>query len=493
MIVAELERHGVRVAGLCADSRAVRPGDVFVAVRGHRVDGRDFIGAAIARGAAAVVHEAGRVPPLPVPSVAVPGLDRMTGELAHLVHGRPSERLRLVGVTGTNGKTSVTHWIAQALAGTGRRCALVGTLGLGFPGALAESANTTPDAIVLHRELAGFLAQGASACAMEVSSIGIEEGRVGGAAFDTAVFTNLTRDHLEYHGTMEAYGAAKAKLFDWPGLRAAVVNLDDAFGAHLAALCAGRMRVLGYSLDEEAARDPGSALGRLAASGVELLLAEGLRVGQAGLEFRVGGVPVRSPLLGRFNASNLMAVLGALLAGGLSMGDAVAALGGLRAPAGRMEAAGGEGVPLVVVDYAHTPDALEKVLATLRETARARGGRLHCVFGCGGDRDPGKRPLMGEVAEALADGVLVTSDNPRFENPIAIIDAIVEGMVSRPEVEPDRGAAIVRAVREAAPEDVVLVAGKGHEPYQEIAGVRHPFLDMDVVRGALGLFAGSAP
>ena len=488
MIIAELERHGVRVAGLCADSRAVRPGDVFVAVKGHRVDGRDFIAPAIARGAVAVVHEAGGVPRLPVPAVGVLHLERLTGELAHLVYGRPSERLRLVGVTGTNGKTSVTHWIATALAAGGRLCALVGTLGTGFPGRLAESPNTTPDAIVLHREMAGFLESGAAACAMEVSSIGIEEGRVGGAVFDTAVFTNLTRDHLEYHGTMEAYGAAKGKLFAWPGLKAAVVNLDDPFGVHLASACAGRMRVIGYSLDAAAARDPGSSLDRLASTGVDLLVAEDLRVGQAGIGFDVRGMPVRSPLIGRFNASNLLAVLGVLLAGGQPARDAVATLGELRAPAGRMESAGGAGAPLVLVDYAHTPDALEKALTTLRETARARGGRLFCVFGCGGDRDPGKRPLMGEVAEAQADGVLVTSDNPRFENPIAIIDGILDGMVSPPEVEPDRASAIARAVREAAPADVVLVAGKAHAPYQEIAGVRHPFSDMQIVREALAQY-----
>ncbi len=486
MIVADLEGRGVRIANLCADSRAVNPGDVFVALRGHRVDGRQYIAAALARGAAAVIHEAGGVAALPVPAVGVEGLDRICGELAHQVYGRPSACMRLIGVTGTNGKTSITHWLAQALGAAGTPCALVGTLGNGFPGELVESPNTTPDPITLHRNLAAFAARGARACAMEVSSIGIEEGRVAGAVFDTAVFTNLTRDHLEYHGSMEAYGAAKARLFAWPALKAAVVNLDDAFGARLASDCAGRLRVIGYSLDAEGARDSASALGQLAARGVELLVAENLAVGSAGIAFRAAGRDLRSGLIGRFNASNLLAVLGTLMAGGMEADAALAALAGLRPPPGRMETAGGIGQPLAVVDYAHTPDALEKALSTLRETARARGGRLVCVFGCGGDRDPGKRPLMGEVAEALADSVVVTSDNPRFEHPLAIIDAILEGMVSRPAVEPDRARAIALALGEADGADVVLVAGKGHEPYQEVAGVRHPFSDMAVVLRTLG-------
>jgi UDP-N-acetylmuramoyl-L-alanyl-D-glutamate--2,6-diaminopimelate ligase len=475
-ILDQLAAHGVAAAGLCADSRAVRPGDVFVAMPGQRSDGRAFVGDAVARGAAAVLYEPGVALAANVPVLPVPGLAARAGELAHLVYGRPSEQLWMAGVTGTNGKTSVSQWIAQAMGLFECPCAVIGTLGNGFPGQLVESPNTTPDAITLHRALAGFVEQGAVACAIEVSSIGLDQQRVAGVNFDVAVLTNLTRDHLEYHGDMAAYGAAKERLFAWPGLGAAVVNLDDPFGERLAKSLARRVRTIGYTLADRQGGD-------------RTLAARDLSMSGAGLSFTLDGVRIAAPVVGRFNAANLLAVIGALLAGDESLADIAAVLPRIAPPPGRMQTVGGVGGPLVVIDYAHTPDALEKVLGVLRETAAARGGKLICVFGCGGERDPGKRPQMGALAETLADRVWLTSDNPRGEQPQAIIDAILAGMRKPPTVEPDRAAAIRGAVAGAAGADVVLVAGKGHEPYQEIAGRRLPFSDLEQVRHALEMLS----
>ncbi|MDP1606739.1 MAG: UDP-N-acetylmuramoyl-L-alanyl-D-glutamate--2,6-diaminopimelate ligase [Rhodocyclaceae bacterium] len=381
-------------------------------------------------------------------------------------------KLFTVGVTGTNGKTSVTQWIAQALAALGDRCAIVGTLGNGFPGALAESPNTTPGAAVLKELMPEFVRQGATACAMEVSSIGLHQGRVAGIRFDVAVFTNFTRDHLDYHGTMAAYAAEKRKLFEMPDLCTAVLNLDDPFGVDLVARLKGRVATIGYTLEGGGGTDT-------------VLSAVDLVETGAGIAFTLDGVRFTAPVVGRFNASNLLAVTGALLAGGRSLPEIAAALAALVAPAGRMETLGGDALPLVVVDYAHSPDALEKVLTTLSGTAAARGGKLVCVFGCGGDRDAGKRPLMGAIAERLADQVILTSDNPRSEDPQAIIAAIRAGVKGAVMIEADRAAAIRLAVREADANDVILLAGKGHEPYQEIAGVRLPFSDCEIAQSAL--------
>ena len=473
-ILEQLREKGVVATRLTTDSRRVRPGDVFLAFPGAHVDGRDFIAQAVANGAAAVIAEqGGKVGAGDTAIVEVAGLAALCGEIAHLVYGRPSEKLWLAGVTGTNGKTSVSQWIAQGMDALGQRCAVVGTLGNGFVDALAESPNTTPDAITLHAALAGFLEQGATACAMEVSSIGLDQGRVNGAAFDVAVFTNLTRDHLEYHGTMEAYAAAKEKLFAMPGLGAAVINLDDAFGVELARRLRGRLPVLGYTL------------GAGAAGTDQVLRAENLRMGAVGIEFELNGATLAAPVVGRFNASNLLAVAGALLTRGERLEAIATALCAIRPPPGRMQALGGHGMPLVVVDYAHTPDALEKALGVLRETATARGGSLVCVFGCGGERDPGKRPQMGAIAEALADRVLLTSDNPRGEDAQAIVAAIAAGMRRAPQVEADRARAVAEAVADAGVRDVILLAGKGHEPYQEIAGVRHPYSDLEAAKSAL--------
>jgi UDP-N-acetylmuramoyl-L-alanyl-D-glutamate--2,6-diaminopimelate ligase len=521
-ILEQLERKGVAVKRLTADSRRVQPGDVFVAFPGAQADGRDFIAQALANGAAAVLAEAGvtnaTVGAGSAPILQVQNLAALSGEIAHLAYGRPSEKLWLAGVTGTNGKTSVSHWIAQAVNGLpylppGRakadpanspksrsdehpsplslrkgpqerfhKCAVIGTLGNGFLDALDESPNTTPDAITLHAALAGCVARGAEACAMEVSSIGLDQGRINGAAFDVAVFTNLTRDHLEYHGTMDAYAAAKEKLFLAPGLRVAVLNLDDPFGVELAARLKGRLHRIGYTL---------AAGGESTTE--EILRAENLAMGAAGIEFDLRNVHFAAPVVGRFNVSNLLAVIGALLARGEAIADIAVALRGIQPPPGRMQALGGRGEPLIVVDYAHTPDALEKALGVLRETAAARGGRLLCVFGCGGERDTGKRPQMGAIAESLADRVVLTSDNPRKEDPQAIIDGILAGMTTRPAVQPDRGRAIAETVAAADPRDVILLAGKGHEPYQEIAGVRHPYSDLDAAKSALAVARSAFP
>lgn len=391
----------------------------------------------------------------------------------------PTEGLFMIGVTGTNGKTSVTQWIAQAFASLGRRCALVGTLGNGFPGALVPGPNTTPGAHVLRELLPDFRRQGAQACAMEVSSIGLHQGRVAGIRFDVAAFTNLTRDHLEYHGTMAAYAAEKAKLFRMPGLRGAVINLDDAFGRALAASLPAGVTLLGYTLESAPDLDPGDR------HDSPHLRAEDIVMSTAGVRFRVRDVEFAVPVVGRFNIANLLAVIGVLQLGGVALADCARALAHVVPPPGRLQPLGGAGQPLVVVDYAHTPDALEQALLTLRETATARGGRLLCVFGCGGERDPGKRPLMGAVAERRADAVVLTSDNPRGEDPLAILDAIRAGMRALPAIEPDRAVAITAAVAAADTADVVLVAGKGHEPYQEIAGERRPFSDLETARVAL--------
>ena len=473
-ILAALARQGVQLTQLSADSRTLTRGCGFAAYPGEAGDGRDHLAQAIAAGAAAVLWEqrdfAWPQQWAALPNVPVTDLKNCVGEIAAAVYGKPSEKLWMIGVTGTNGKTSCAHWLAQSLSGAGRRSAVLGTLGNGFPAALTASPNTTPDAIVLQQALAGYLAQGAQAAVMEVSSHGLAQGRVNGVRFDVAVLTNLTRDHLDYHGDMARYAAAKETLFQWPGLRYAVLNLDDEFGRALAdQLHGGSVEVVGYGMNS----------GRVRGSLLELS-ASGLRMQ---IESDWGSVQLAAPLLGGFNAYNLLATLAALLVSGVPLSAAVQQLAAIKPVAGRMQALGGAGKPVVVVDYAHTPDALEKVLTTLREVNP--GGKLLCVFGCGGNRDPGKRPLMGEIAARLADRVIVTSDNPRNEDPLAIIAAITAGMRNDYCIEADRSAAISAAVQSAAADDVVLVAGKGHEDYQEIRGVRQAFSDIEVARRAL--------
>jgi len=491
---ASLAALGVPVTSLALDSRRVQPGDVFVACPGRTTDGRAHIAQAIGRGAAAVLWDAGDAfrwnPDWQVPNLPIEGLQARLGALASHVYGHPSQSLSVIAVTGTNGKTSVTRWIAQALTASGRKCAVVGTLGAGYPdGALMQSlANTTPDAVTLHAALARFVREGAHAVALEASSIALDQHRLDAVKIDVAVFTNLTRDHLDYHPDFEAYGAAKESLFDWPTLGAAVINLDDDFGRGLAARVAARgVPVLGFGLHAAGAAIAGHDL-RLDRRGLQLEIAiDGVRV------------PVASRLLGAFNASNLLAAAGALVSAGVDAARLGELLGAVDAPAGRMErvavAGAADGLPLVVVDYAHTPDALAQALETLR-VALPEGGRLCCVFGCGGDRDPGKRPVMGEIAARLADRVWVTSDNPRGEPAGKIIDEVLAGASgasarAEPMREADRARAIARAVAEAGAADIVLVAGKGHESWQEVAGVRHPFDDRSVASAALQARAGS--
>lgn len=473
-VLRQLAIDGIAPSGVADDSRRVRPGDLFLAYPGDAADGRRYVADALARGAVAVLWESERAGELSIAAANHPvaGLRDLAGPLAHAILGAPSERLSLIAVTGTNGKTSCTQWIARAHP---RRCAIIGTLGAGYPDALDETGFTTPQATTLAQCLAAFAADGAGACALEASSIGIEEGRMNGAHVDIAAYTNLTRDHLDYHGTMEAYAAAKEQLFRWPGLRAAVLNLDDELGRQLASRTNACLRI-GYTLS--AATTP-----------VDMLLAaRDLRHETAGLAFTLvapqGECEVRSRLAGRYNVANLLAVAGVLLASDLPFAELAPRLSALQPPPGRMQRLGGERAPLVVVDYAHSPDALANALAALRDEATARGGRLVCVFGCGGDRDHGKRPQMGEVATRLADRVILTSDNPRNESPQAIIDEI-RGGAPAAEVEADRRQAIAIAIGEAAAADVVLLAGKGHESNQEIAGAFHPFSDLREAEAAL--------
>ncbi|MDR2925033.1 MAG: UDP-N-acetylmuramoyl-L-alanyl-D-glutamate--2,6-diaminopimelate ligase [Azoarcus sp.] len=488
-VLIRLAEAGIRPRGMSVDSRRVRDGDVFAAWPGAANDGRRHIGAALSRGASAALYESGdgfRFPEADRPVFAIEGLRALAGYLADEIYGKPSEKLWLAGVTGTNGKTSISYWIARVLETLGNPCGIIGTLGSGFPDALAAGMNTTPDAAEVHRLLAGFLASGAQAAAMEVSSIGVDQGRVNGVRFDVGVLTNLTQDHLDYHGTMRAYGEAKARFLDLPEAGAAI-NLDDGFGAEQAARLAARgKRVIGFSLNERVS----------APAGVEKLLASDVRANPTGLRFDVlwedCRVALDVSLVGRFNASNLLAVIGALLLRGEALDEIAEAVKTLAPPLGRMQLIGG-GEPLVVVDYAHTPDALAKALEAARETAKSRGGRLICVFGCGGGRDTGKRPLMGEAAARLADRVLVTSDNPRFEAPQKIIDDILKGAGSEAAAVVDRAEAIQLAVNEAGAADVVLVAGKGHEPYQEICGERHPFSDAEQAHRALAARGRASP
>lgn len=456
------------LAGLTLDSRKVSPGGMFVALSGRSAHGLAFAGEAQRRGAAGILFE----PPAPIglelPAMAlpVPALRAHLGDIADRYFGSPSQSLRVVGVTGTNGKTSTVQLLAQALTGEGRRAGSIGTLGSGLHGALREGERTTPDVIAVHAALAALRDEGADDVAMEVSSHALDQGRVDAVRFQVAVFTNLTRDHLDYHGDMAAYGAAKARLFAWPGLKSAVVNLDDAFGAQVFAALPAGVEAIGVSRrDAAGARLRAEAI-ELSAAGIGFDLAAGVERER-----------VHSRLLGRFNIDNLLAVAGVLTTYGWPLARIAATLAVLEPVAGRMNRLGGDGAqPLVVVDYAHTPDALEQALGSLRgHTA----GRLICVFGCGGERDAGKRPQMAAIAQAGADAVIVTDDNPRGEDGDAIVADILEGFADAAAVTVarDRAAAIARAIGMAGPGDTVLIAGKGHEPYQEVRGVRHPFDD----------------
>jgi UDP-N-acetylmuramoyl-L-alanyl-D-glutamate--2,6-diaminopimelate ligase len=473
----------ITITDVTLDSRAVRPGALFLACRGRTHHGLAFAREAIARGARAVLYETGTqtetLPPQPdVFSAGVADLPVHLGTIADRFFNSPSAELTIVGITGTNGKTTCAWLLAQALSACGRPAAYAGTLGVGMPGALRTSTHTTVDAVSVHRQLAEWRAFGAECVAMEVSSHALDQGRVAGVRFHTAAFTNLTRDHLDYHDTMEAYGAAKRRLLDWPGLATRVINVDDPFGAALARRAAHGELVV-------TSRRPGTSHANAA-----IVRAAQIRAATAGLlidiESTWGARRLEVPLVGDFNVDNVLTVLAVLLAWDVSLESAARALSGCSAPSGRMEAFGGAaGRPLVIVDYAHTPDALGKAL----QAARAHcAGLLTVVFGCGGDRDAGKRPMMGRIAAELADRLVLTDDNPRTEDPRAIVAAIRGGVpaATRLSVEHDRARAIREAVSSASSADVVLIAGKGHEDYQIYGTERRPFSDQTIVRDVLG-------
>jgi len=482
-----LRARGARA--LVTDSRHVSAGDAFLAWPGRTHDGRRHARGALDAGASACLLEADGVDALVTPDdvrvAAIAGLRAVAGPIASRFHGEPSARLHVVACTGTNGKTSTAWWTAQALTHLGTRCGVIGTLGAGEPPrapdeppALTEEGLTTPDAVALQDILRGFADAGFGAAAMEASSIGIAEHRLEGTRIEVAVFTNFTQDHLDYHGDMASYWEAKARLFRWPGLRAAVVNLDDLRGLELIeSLADSAVEVWTCSTRHDAR-----------------LRAHDVRHHASGLAFTVvegdARAAVSTRLVGDYNVCNLLGVIGVLRARGHALADAAAACGMLTPVPGRMQRVGdGAEAPQVVVDYAHTPDALDKALAALKPLAADRGGALWCVFGCGGNRDPGKRPLMGAIACRLADRVVVTSDNPRLEPPDFIISQILAGIVGHDEVHviENRADAVRHAIRDADARDVVLVAGKGHEDYQEIGAERFPYSDVVEAEAALGL------
>ena len=482
-------------AALRSDSRSVNPGDAFFAYPGERSDGRLYTRQALERGAAALVYEsAGQAAQAQwaVPHRGVVDLKRLCGPIAHAYFGEPTSRLQVLAVTGTNGKTSCSQWMAQGLQALGRRSAVIGTLGAGRPDALTDFGLTTPDALALQAQFAQFQTQGVEVVAMEASSIGLEQHRLDGTRIAVAVFTNLTRDHLDYHGTMAAYAQAKARLFAWPALDAAVINLDDAWSPTMQAALVSATRLIGYGI--EAPDSPNSAAvsaARPAFAGPRLLATAIVHTGH-GMRITLDGdwglATVETSLIGRFNVANLLAVAGAWLALGVPFDAAVAQLQALTPVPGRLQpvTVPGTAGPLAVVDYAHTPDALTNALAALRPVAQARGGQLWCIVGAGGDRDPGKRPLMARAVERDADQVVITSDNPRSEAPEQILADIVNGLSGSPRVcDPDRARVIASVLDEAAEQDVVLIAGKGHETYQDIAGVRYPFDDREHAAAAL--------
>lgn len=485
----------VQPGGRCTlriDSRQVQPGDAFIAWPGQATDGRRYVAASLAAGAAACLVEAEGLEafdldPSDARIAALPGLKPATGLLAAAWFGEPSQALRVIAVTGTNGKSSTAWWTAQALTALGQRCGLVGTLGIGEPpgaggaGRLEPTGLTTPDPVTLQAGFRRMVDGGLAACAIEASSIGLVEHRLAGTSIDVAQFTNFSRDHLDFHGDMPAYWAAKRTLFAWPGLRAAVVNIDDPQGAALAAeLVAASPR-------------PSVDLWTTAVRQAARLRAEDLHYVDGGLAFTLteGGqrAAVRSALVGDFNAENLLAVVGALRALDVPLAQAAAVVSQLGPVPGRMQRLpASAGQPVVVVDYAHTPDALRQALDALRPLAAMRGGALWCVFGCGGNRDASKRPLMGAIAERGADHVVLTSDNPRNEDPQRILQQIRSAMAAAPALlTEDRRAGIGHAVQAAAASDVVLIAGKGHETTQEVAGVKRPFSDLAVAADALAL------
>jgi UDP-N-acetylmuramoyl-L-alanyl-D-glutamate--2,6-diaminopimelate ligase len=477
-------RQQVAITGLALDSRKVQPGDLFLAVAGSRTHGLQHARQALALGAAAVAWEpaagvaglAELAALLPVPVVAVPALSRKVGLIADRYYGHPSRGLFMIGITGTDGKTSCSHYIAQALDSADRRCGVVGTLGYGLYNELNPGTHTTPDGLALQRALYTMQQQGARCVVAEVSSHAMDQGRVGGVNFDVAVLTNLSRDHLDYHGDIESYAHAKRKLFHGDGLRYAVINADDAFGRRLLDDIPPGVAPMAYTLEREPCRTRFPA---------QWVVGRKLRLDIDGMQLDVstpwGSGLLGSPLLGRFNASNLLAALASLCISGLPFEEALLRLARTRTVPGRMERFDlGPGRPLAVVDYAHTAGALDEVLGSLRLHC---AGELWCVFGAGGDRDRGKRPLMAAAAERRADRLVLTDDNPRSEDPRRIMQDICTGFAhpERVRIEHNRAVAIAAALQEAAADDIVLIAGKGHETVQIIGDKALPFSDRERV------------
>jgi len=467
------EYANTMIGGVQLDSRRVRPGDLFVAMPGEIHDGRQFIEQAVANGASAVVAEApvsGFVDCVPVPLVEIPDLRFEAGALAARFYRKPSERMHVLGVTGTNGKTTTSRIIGQLTRALGKPCGVIGTLGAVLDDEVSAADNTTPDPVALQRQLAEWLGQGVLTVSMEVSSHALEQGRVNGVVFESAIYTNLSHDHLDYHGSMEAYGRAKLRLFASPGLRRAIINADDPFSTQVRATVEESVEVLTYS-----------ASGGAADVRVENAEFSGRGV-RAVLHTPWGRSPFASPLVGDFNLANLAAAVSVLVFSGEDLAAVLEAVNALRPVPGRMQSIPNEHDLQVIVDYAHTPQALEQVLQALRPHVR---GALVTVFGCGGDRDREKRQIMGRIACDLSDRVVVTSDNPRGESPGQIMRDIESGCSGDYRLVEDRAEAIAIAIAEACPGDCVVIAGKGHEDYQLVDGERLQFSDVASASAAL--------
>ena len=460
---------------ITVDSRTVQPGSLFLAYPGGRNDGRQYIADAIKNGASAVLWDPEGFEwnlEWNIENQAIKQLRLQASEIASQFYKKPSTKMWMIGVTGTNGKTSITQWLSQCFNYLGRKTAVIGTLGNGLPGQLSPTSNTTPDAVSLQEMLADYVKQEVTTVAMEVSSHGLHQGRVRAVHFDVAVLSNLSRDHLDYHASFEAYAAEKRRLFDASDLKCAVLNADDAFGRAIEKdLTAVGTPVMTYGIERGDVR------------ATELHFENTHFAFYAITPF--GNAPVKANLIGRFNVYNVLAVLTTLLVSKVDLDEAIDAISHIQSASGRMQQIGGGSLPLVVVDYAHTPDALEKVLSTLKAQA---GSKLICVFGCGGNRDAGKRELMGRIASEFADAVVVTSDNPRDEAPEKIIQDIVSGIHGNFAIEEDRAKAISVGILSAKPGDIVLIAGKGHEDYQEVAGKKLYFSDVEQAENVLKIY-----
>jgi len=469
-----------QILGLALDSRLVKPGDLFCAYAGYKEDGSKYIEDAIAKGAVAVLCSSKVEKIKDIPVFYLPDLQHIVGKLAAKFYEYPAENLTVIGVTGTNGKTSITQLIARSLEILGKKCGIIGTLGVGFPDELRSTGLTTPDAITVQKSLAEFLEKGAEAVTVEASSHALDQGRLENANFKIAVFTNLTRDHLDYHNDMESYFAAKQRLFHEASVQFAVINTDDEYGQRLLAALPKNVKGYAYSISDISA-----------GKSERVILAKNIKMLQNGMTADLvtpwGAGELKTHLLGRFNLSNLLAVLTTLCLMDLDFSTVLKTLNSLPIVPGRMQIVRANtkiAGPLVVVDYSHTPDALEKALKALREHCR---GKLWCIFGCGGDRDRGKRPMMGRIAEQYSDHIIVTSDNPRSEDPEKILADIVAGLTCpwAAEVEVDREVAIFHTIDCADASDVVLIAGKGHEDYQLIGKNKIPFSDYTKAKEAL--------